>query len=68
MSNNKYKEKIFLSKNFLNLNKILPKDLINLRVFNNQIPISEKTFKTVKYYFGKVLDYENIVINYKIKK
>ena len=68
LSNNKYKEKIFLSKNFLNLNTILPKDLINLRVFNNQIPISEKTFKTVKYYFGKVLDYENIVINYKLKK
>ena len=48
LSNNKYKEKIFVSKNFMNISKNLPDNLINLKVFNKQIPISEKTFKIVK--------------------
>lgn len=62
ISNNKYKEKIFIDDSFKNLSKIIPKNLINFKVFNSEIPISDKIIRFVKHYFGKLLDYENVVI------
>ena len=61
LSNNKYKEQIFLDYSFLALSFFLPKNLVSLRLFNNQIPISKKAKKTIEEYFGYILDLENIV-------
>ena len=62
-SNNKYKEKIFLDANFINIKKEIPHNLISLRIFNKQIPISNNTLKVLKYHFGRILlDYENAVV------
>ena len=62
ISNNQYKENIFNSKNFLEIKDTIPKNLINLKIFNNQIPISNKAFKNMKRIFGNLLDFENAVI------
>ena len=63
LSNNKYKEKNLLDKNFINISEEIPNNLINLKILNNKIPISNNTFKILKSYFGRLLDYENAEIN-----
>ena len=62
ISDNNYKEKNFLNKNFLNISNNLPNNLINFRIFNNKISISNKTLKILRNHFGNILDYENVSI------
>ena len=65
ISNNKYKESVFADQAFINLSNNIPKNLINLKVFNSEIPVSDKIISLLKQKFGKILlDYDNV----KIKK
>ena len=65
ISNNKYKESVFADETFINLSDNIPKNLINLKVFNSEIPVSDKIISLLKQKFGKILlDYDNV----KVKK
>ena len=62
ISNNQYKDNIFTNKIFLEIRNSIPKNLISLKIFNNHIPISNKSFKSMKQCFGNILDFDNAVI------
>lgn len=63
LSNNKYKESVFSDDAFINLSNNIPTNLINLKVFNREIPVSDKTINLLKNKFGKILlDYDNVSI------
>ena len=62
LSNNQYNDKMLeylLSKN---IKEVLPKNLLSLRIFNPQIPITKKIYDKMFEYFGYLLDYENVVL------
>ena len=59
ISNNEYEEKIFKKEIFEYIRLSIPKKLLSLKIFNNQIPISYDTFIYLKEIFGLVLDLEN---------
>ena len=63
ISNNKYKESIFVDEAFTNLSNNIPTNLINFKVFNREIPVSDKIIRLLKHKFGKILlDYDNVTI------
>lgn len=63
LSNNKYRESVFVDEAFINLSNNIPKNLINLKVFNSEIPVSDKIIRLLKQKFGKILlDYDNVTI------
>lgn len=62
ISNNKYTRKIFIDPIFNKIKEVIPKTLINLKVFNNQIPISNSILKNMKDIFGRIMNYENAKI------
>ena len=59
ISNNKYNENIFKSLIFEKIKSAIPRKIISLKIFNNEIPISNSTFIDLKKKFGFRLDLEN---------
>ena len=59
VSNNEYEESIFKKEIFEYIRLSIPKKLLSLKIFNNQIPISYDTLIYLKEIFGLVLDLEN---------
>ena len=65
ISDNIYEEKIFKSDIFENIRLSIPKKLLSLKIFNNEIPISQKCFNYLIEIFGLVLDLDNNFPNIK---
>lgn len=63
ISNNKYTKKIFNDPIFDKIKEVIPKTLINLKIFNNQVPITYSIVKKMKENFGRILNYENVDIS-----
>ena len=59
ISNNQYDSDIINSKLFENIRLALPKKLMSLKIFNNDIGISQKDIDHIKTTFGSVIDLEN---------
>ena len=59
ISNNIYNERLFKHPIFGNIILSIPKKLLNLKIFNSDIPISQKTFNFLTQSFGLVLDLDN---------
>jgi hypothetical protein len=59
ISNNQYDSDIINSKLFENIKLALPKKLMSLKIFNNDIGISQKDIDHIKTTFGSVIDLEN---------
>ena len=65
ISDNIYEEKIFKNDIFENIRLSIPKKLLSLKIFNNEIPISQKCFNYLIEIFGLVLDLDNNFPNIK---
>ena len=59
VSNNKYNRRLFKSPIFENIRLSIPSKLLSLKIFNSDIPISQKIFNYLKESFGLVLDLDN---------
>ena len=59
ISNNKYDSDILKGKLFEKIRLTLPKKLLSLKIFNDDIAISEKAFNHIIETFGLVIDLEN---------
>ena len=68
ISNNGYKERLFKSQIFENIRLAIPKKLLSFKIFNSDIPISQKVFDFLTESFGLILDIDNNYPNIKKKK
>ena len=68
ISNNEYNQSLFKSQTFENIRLAIPQKLLSLKIFNSDIPISQKTLDFLTESFGLVLDLDNNYPNIEKKK